>query len=101
MAKRKTKRVRIGTLGVVAGVGAALYFATRARAAPPEPEPGKANLYGRVSNAETEQPVQGVVVSLDGLEDITDSGGNYRFNNLEPGPYSGAAAKSGYETEYF
>ena len=88
-------------LGVAVGVGALVAVAMAARAAPPEPEPGKASLYGRVINAETEQPIQGVLVSLDGLEDTTDSGGNYRFTNLTPGNYSGSAVKDGYETEYF
>lgn len=96
-----SKKEKTG-IGVVAGVGALVAIALVARAAPPpEPEPGKANFYGRVFDAETEQPVKDVVVSLDGMEDVTDSGGNYRFTDLTPGPYSGIASKSGYETYYF
>ena len=45
------------TTGIIIGVGAGLaglvYLATRAKVAPPEPEPGLANLYGRVTDSVT------------------------------------------------
>ena len=78
-------------LGVVAAVG----IAALAMAAPP---PGRANLYGKVTDAVTGEPLSGVFVSLNGLEVYTDASGNYSFTNLEPGGYKLEFSKSGYQT---
>ena len=82
--------------GAAIGTGLALYFITRAEAAPPPP-PGLANLYGKVTDAKTGQPIPGVLVSLNGLEDYTNSQGNYVFADLEPGEYVLQFFKEGYE----
>ncbi|MBA7468811.1 hypothetical protein ES707_04065 [subsurface metagenome] len=67
-------------------------------AAPPTPPPGRAALYGRVTNAVTGEPISGVLVSLNGLEVYTDADGNYIFEDLEPGEYVLEFSKAGYET---
>lgn len=87
--------------GLVLGAAGALLYALTARAAPPPPEEGLANLYGKVTDAETGEPIEGVLVSLNGFGVLTDSGGNYAFTDLTPDAYSGSASKDGYETAYF
>ncbi|GAI66910.1 unnamed protein product [marine sediment metagenome] len=84
-------------LGLVAVVGiAALAFA--APEEPPEPPPGLANLYGKVTDAVTGDPIPSVLVSLNGLEVYTDAGGNYIFEDLDPGEYLLQFSKENYET---
>ncbi|MBA7552435.1 hypothetical protein ES705_44996 [subsurface metagenome] len=84
-----------GVLGLVAAVAAIAF------AGPPTPPPGRANLYGKVNDAATGEPISGVLVTLNGLEVSTDAGGNYIFEDLEPGAYEGSASREGYETAYF
>jgi len=83
----------VGALGLAAVVGFVL-----SRAAPPPPPPGRANLYGKVTNAITGNPIGGVLVSLNGLEVSTNTGGNYIFEDLDPGAYLLQFTKEGYET---
>ena len=80
------------------GLAAIVGIAALAMAAPPTPPPGKANLYGKVTNAVTGYPVPGVLISLNGLTLYTDAGGNYIFDDLEPGEYVLQFSKAGYET---
>ena len=82
--------------GAAIGIGALLYFLTRAEAAPPPP-PGLANLYGKVTDAITGRPIPQVRVMLNGLETYTNAGGNYAFADLEPGEYVLQFSKEGYE----
>lgn len=88
--------VAIGA-GAAIGIGALLYFLTRVEAAPPAPPPGLANLYGKVTDAVTGGAIPGVLVTLNGLEVYTDSGGNYAFTDVEPGEYVLQFSKEGYE----
>lgn len=91
------KKIAVG-LGVAAGVGALLYLATRAKAAPPEPPPpGLANLYGLVTDAETGKVISGVLATLDGIQTYTGGNGNYAFTDLELGGYHIIFEKEGYE----
>ena len=85
---------------VGAGIAAAgIFLLIRgAQAKPPPPPPGLANLYGRVTDAETGNPVSGVLVNLNGLSLSTDSNGDYLFEELDPGSYSISFSKEGYET---
>ena len=80
------------------GLAAVVGIAALAWAAPPTPPPGKANLYGKVTDAETGNPLPSVLVTLNGLEVYTGAGGNYIFENLEPGGYVLQFSKAGYET---
>jgi len=96
MAQDKKKIAIVGgALAVIAGI---VVFATRAKAAPP---PGLANLYGKVTDAETGKKIPDVLVSLNGLQVYTDSAGNYAFADLEPGAYVLQFSKDGYETAVF
>ncbi len=89
---------------VIVGIGAGIATAVTvglyawARAAPPAPPPGLANLYGKVTDAVTGEAIPGVLVTLDGMQIYTDSGGNYSFTDLEPGEYVLQFSKDGYGT---
>lgn len=85
----------LGLLGVLAAV------AWAAPSAPPTPPPGRANLYGKVTDAVTGYPVPGVLVALNGLELYTDDSGNYIFEDLEPRGYVIQLSKEGYETAIY
>ena len=65
-----------------------------------------ATLFGRVTNAQTGAVLSGVTVSLwspDGtellLQKTTDSGGNYKMENIYPGNYLVVFEKAGYQTQ--
>ncbi len=81
-------------LGLVAVAGLAL-------AVPPTPPPGRANLYGVVTDAVTGNPIDGVLASLNGLEVYTDASGSYIFEDLDPGEYLLQFSKEGYETAVY
>ena len=89
---------------VIVGIGAGIATAAAvglyalARAAPSPPLPGLANLYGKVTDAVTGEAIPGVLVTLDGMQIYTDSGGNYSFTDLEPGEYVLQFSKDGYGT---
>ena len=99
--KGKKAGTRIGIAAVLAGIGVWLWIKFAKAAPPPPPPPGKANLSGKVTSAQTGNPIAGVLVTLDSMSVSTDSGGNYTFLELEPGSYSGSASKAGYDTKYF
>ena len=80
------------------GLAAVVGLAAMAWAAPPTPPLGRANLYGKVTDAVTGEPIAGVLVTLNGLEVYTDAGGNYIFEDLEPGGYQLQFSKENYET---
>lgn len=83
------------------GLAAVVGIAAMAWAAPPTPPPGRANLYGKVTDAVTGSPISGVLVSLNGYSTYTDNAGNYIFPDLEPGSYVAQFSKYGYLTEVF
>ena len=58
------------------------------------------NIYGKITDAQTSEVLQGVTVTITpgGLSRTTGSDGNYEFNGLEPGSYQIQAKKSGYVT---
>ena len=84
----------------LAGVAVMAAFAMAAPG-PPEPPPGLANLYGKVTDAVTGSPISGVLVSLNGLTVYTDAGGNYILEDLDPGSYVLQFSKEGYETAVY
>ena len=57
-------------------------------------------IQGKVTNATTNEPIQGVTISLtpNDLSAETDSEGHYEFINLEVGQYTVKGAKEGFET---
>ena len=104
MAEVKEKEISPGAV-VAIGVGlggiAVLGLAALVFAAPPTPTPpplGKANLYGRVTDAETGKAIPGVLVTLDGMQTSTDAGGNYLFTSVDSGEYVLRFSKEGYQT---
>ena len=60
--------------------------------------PAVANLYGVVKDADTGQPIQGVMVTIAGLVAYTNASGQYAFEGLAPGAYTVEFSKAGYET---
>lgn len=95
--RRISPAVIIIPVGLGLGLAAAVGIATLARAAPPTPPPGRANLYGKATDSVTGDPVSGVLVVLDGLQVFTDAQGNYAFADLDPSTYSLFFQKGGYE----
>ncbi len=85
-----------GLGGALAGV---LYWATSAKAEKPPP-PGT-NLMGTVTDAETGNPIPGVLVTMDGMQFFTDNSGNYAFVDIELGSYNISFDKPGYALEKF
>lgn len=98
--KKEERRISPAIVIIPIGLGLAALvgIAALAWAAPPTPPPGLANLYGKVTDAVTGDPISGVLVSLNGLEVYTDAGGNYIFEDLDPGSYVLQFSKEGYET---
>jgi len=67
---------------------------------PPEPPPpGYAQLYGRITDASTGEPISMATVTLDSMTTPTTIEGDYLFINLEPGEYSITCFKDGYESK--
>ena len=83
------------------GLAAVVGIAAMAFAAPPAPPPGRANLYGKVTDTVTGQPISGVLAALNGLEVYTDASGNYIFEDLNPGEYALEFSKENYETAVY
>lgn len=65
---------------------------------PSPPPPGLANLYGKVTDANTGKVVENALVTLGGLQVFTDSNGNYYFLEIAPGSYAIQFSKEGYQT---
>jgi len=98
MAEDKSKAILgIGAAAVVAG----LLLLTKKKHGPPPPPPpppGYAQLYGRVTNARTGEPISMALVTLNGMETPTTIEGDYLFVNLDPGEYTLTFSKDDYET---
>lgn len=94
------KKAAIG-LGIGGAVIAGLMLATRAKAvptpAPPAPSPGLCTLYGTVTDARTNKPIPGAIVTLDGMETDTNENGYFVFSDIESGDYTMSVTKEGYE----
>lgn len=101
MAEERRISPAVAIIPVGLGLALVLGLAAYAWAAPPVPPPGRANLYGRVTDAVTGIPISGVLVSLNGLESYTDAGGNYIFEDLETGEYALQFSKEGYQTAIY
>jgi len=100
MPERKIKPGVAAGIGMGA-IGLGLIIASMVKkkpGPPPPPPPGLANLYGRVTDAETGYALEGAKVTIDGLITYTDGLGQYAFGELTPGSYSVEFSKDGYET---
>jgi len=90
------KKVAAG-LGIVGLVAGGIYLLTRkAEAKPPPPPPGLANLYGKVIDYHSDQPIPGVMVVIGDASIFTDTQGNYAHLNLIPDSYQVGFTKEGY-----
>ncbi len=98
--KKEERRISPAIVIIPIGLGlaAVVGLAAMAWAAPPPPPPGLANLYGKVTDAITGEPIVDVLVTLNGLQVYTDAAGNYIFEDLDPGEYLLQFSKSGYES---
>jgi hypothetical protein len=90
------KKTKIGMGAGLALVGVGLYVLLKKK--PSEGAEDKANLYGKVTDANTNEVIPGVKVALDGKVAYTDSNGGYYIGELEPGEYALGFSKAGYET---
>lgn len=81
--KEKAVPIIILCLGGLAG-----YLLWRRSQQPPTPEPGKAVLYGKVTDAVTQSGIKNIQVTCNGYSGTTDSNGNYSITNIEPGTYT-------------
>jgi len=73
-------------IGAILAALALLFLCVKKAGA--QPLPGKATLWGIVSDATTGSPVAGINVALNSLSTTTDSAGKYEFLNIEPGTYA-------------
>ena len=76
------KKVGIGA-AILAALAFLFFWVKKAGA-----QPGKATLWGIVSDATTGSPVAGINVALNSLSTTTDSAGKYELLNIEPGTYA-------------
>lgn len=65
----------------------------------PEDDPDTFSIEGQVADLETEEGLEGAVVSLNGDEHTTDEEGIYSFDGIEEGEYTVSAEADGYEPE--
>ena len=79
------KKVGIGA-AILAALALLFFWVKKAKAA--SPAPGKATLWGIVSDATTGSPVAGINAALGSYSTSTDSSGKYEFLNIEPGTYA-------------
>jgi hypothetical protein len=105
-----TRRSRVATIGAAVGaIGLLLAVALPAQATNP-PEPDRASLVGRVTNAYTGRAIDGATVRLTPADtnppdpdsnppepDKTNHGGHFLFKGLAEGDYSVSATADGYQ----
>lgn len=84
MEKDKEKKIIAGA--IAGGLALLLLLLKRGEAAPPPP-PGMANLYGKVTDTQTGQAIQGIQVSFNGYSGVTESDGYYLVESITPGKY--------------
>lgn len=83
----KDEKKKAGAV-VAAAIILALFLCRKVKGAPPTPPPGLAVLWGHVTAAQTGDPIEGVEVACDSYFAITDSGGYYEIQDIEPGIYT-------------
>ena len=83
----------VGGLAAAGAIVAGIWYFLR----PPAPPPGKATLYGIVTDADTGDPIGGVDVYIDGAITSTDPTGYYELAGIEPGTREVVFEKEGYD----
>lgn len=81
--KEKEKKALI-ILPILLGAGAVWLFFRRKVV----PDPDKAILFGKVTDADTLAPIQGIDVNCNGHAAKTNGGGDYQIINIPAGTYS-------------
>lgn len=68
----------------------------------PDFEETTGNIRGKIVDSQSDEPMQGVTVSISpgGTSSVTGSDGIFEFLNLSPSQYSLQAQKAGYKTNY-
>jgi hypothetical protein len=96
--KDKVEKMKKSSIQLALGVVLAFVLLMTSCAKEKTPTIGK--IQGIVTNSITNEPIQGVNISLSptGLSAVTGSDGRYQFNNLEPGQYTVQGMKEGYES---
>lgn len=92
MSESGKKKVAVGAGIALAG---ALLFAMRGRGVP---DPNKATLFGNVTDAATGNGIKNVTVNCGDHTGKTDSRGDYRLINIEPGAYAVTFSHPDYQT---
>ncbi len=57
----------------------------------------RGNVYGRVIDADDGTPVVNAMVTLNGIQTVTDANGNFTLNNVQQGTYTLNVSKNGYD----
>lgn len=102
MPEVKSKAPIVLGIGGVLAALAGVYLLFRKKEGvepPPPPPPGYAQLYGKVTDATTGEPISMAQVTLNGMTTPTTIEGDYLFINLEPGEYVAVFSKDEYETQ--
>lgn len=105
---KKERKLAVG-LGIATGIGVGIWAWQKAQAAPEcsvdnpcregfecidgkcvaiEPPPDMATLTGKVTDSVTGAAIDGISVSLNGLQDYTDGLGKYLIPSIVPGEYA-------------
>lgn len=90
----KNSKIALGIGGVALATGIAIILTQMGK-----PSPGIASLIGTVTDASTGLVLSDVLVELGTLTAMTDSNGNYEFDNLTTDTYPLVLSKYGYEHE--
>ena len=78
----ESKKAKDRIAAITALALAALYFWKK------KPPPGKATLWGIVTDASTGKPISGIESALDSFGVTTDIDGRYEVLEVEPGAYN-------------
>jgi hypothetical protein len=102
MAEREREGIGAGAVLIlgagIVGLGVLGAVALAAPKVPSPPPSGKANVYGRVTDSSTGNPVPDALLTLDSMQASSDSTGSYSFLDIDPKTYALTCQKEGYQT---
>ena len=61
------------------------------------PIPAKSSVMGKITGEDTGQPIEGAIIYIGTHTATSNSNGDYKIRHINPGNYSAAVAKTGYE----